>query len=290
MTPAQAYRFALIGGLVGLLSALRSTLFYALRFSDVPVSDDLRAQLAWAMLPWALQEIAVCAVLGAGLGMMVRRGVLRAEFRVLHFGLIGGLLALVPKLYGALLTSVYITPDISLRLTKSQLAWTMLLRAIPEIVVSAVLGAAVGVLVSRVRRSSDPAAVGGEDLSESNEQLMTERRSSFIISGLAITMFGLWAVPPVLLYTSSGVVAAWAVSHAMGWSSAAGILLLGGVVGNVAYQWLAFDQQLTLLSYFMRWGMLGIIAAILVASSLVVGPTLLLIGISPPGSRKRNPA
>ncbi|HZA91976.1 MAG TPA: hypothetical protein VE420_05055, partial [Gemmatimonadales bacterium] len=71
---------------------------------------------------------------------------------------------------------------------------------------------------------------------------------------------------------------------------AAGILLLGGVVGNVAYQWLAFDQQLTLLSYFMRWGMPGIIAAILVASSLVLGPTLLLIGISPPGSRKRNPA
>jgi hypothetical protein len=214
-----------------------------------------------------------------------------ARLRVHHYALIGASLGLLPTLRSALLYSLYITHDPARGYTEAQFAWAMLKGALPEIVVCAILGAVVGMFVSRRRRSADLAGVRSDGLSDTNEHWLAERRSLLLLGGLAITTLLLWASPRLLLYPSLGVAIAWVITRATGWRSTGGILLFGGMLGNVVHFWLGgLNQAMALVSYLMHWGGLGTIVILGFSAVQALGPTLLVMGLTSPRPSKRAPA
>jgi hypothetical protein len=267
MARFRVHHYALIGALLGLLSTVRAHLFYSLYFSRHPLPGYTQSQLAWARLQGALPEIVLCAVVGAVVGTLVSRRII-APLRVHHCALIGALLGLLPTFRSALLYSLHITHDPSRGYTQAQLAWAMLKSGIPEMVVSAALGAVVGILVSRRRRSTNLAA---------------DHRNFLLITGLAVTALPLWHAPQQLLYPSLGVAIAWVISRAMRWTSTGGILLLAGLVGVVAQTW---HHAAAMVFYLMQWGNLGIALALLFGTAEALGPTLLVMGLSSPRHSK----
>jgi hypothetical protein len=282
--PVQHY--VLMGALLGLLSTLSHVLFYALYFGNAPLRGYSRAQLAWGMVQQGLTQIVVCAVLGAVVGMLVSRRIL-APFRVQHYALVGTLLGLVPTVRSYLLYSRHIPYDPSRGFTEAQLVWASLQRAVPEIVVSAVLGAVVGILVSRRRRSTDLAGVRSEGLSGINEQWWAERRSFLLVTGLAITALLSWGSPRLLLYPGLGVATVWLITRVAGWRAGAGSLIVGGLLGEVAHFWLADpNHRMLMMFYLVRWGALGIIVNLGFITLQVLGPTLLVMGLTSPRPSK----
>ncbi|HEX2251308.1 MAG TPA: hypothetical protein VHH32_13255 [Gemmatimonadales bacterium] len=286
MARFPVHQYALIGGLLGLLSTLRSVVLYSLSPSRPPLPGATTAQVAWGLLRQALPEIVVCALVGAVVGILVSRGII-ARFRVHHYALIGALFGLLPTIRTAIFYSLYITHDPSWGFTQAQFAWAMLQRALPEILVCAVLGAVVGVSVRRRRRSTHLAAAGSDSLGGASEQWLADRRSFLLISGLAITTLLLWTSPRLLLYPSLGVGIAWVITRVAGWRSAGGILLLGGLLGSIAHFWLSgLHQAVGLMSYLMRWGALGIIIAVGTSTVQALGPTLVVMGLTSPRPSK----
>jgi hypothetical protein len=198
-----------------------------------------------------------------------------AGSRVLRFALIGALLGLLPTLPSAARYFRYIPYDSSPGITAARLAWVMLKSALPGIVVSAVLGAAVGILVSRRPRSKDVAGT--------NEKWLGERRTFLLIAGTSITAVLFWYTPHFMLYPSLGVTLAWVISRRAGWTNAGAILFLGGLMGNLVHLW---SGKLFLLAFLGTYATnsveLGLIVIILFPTLQALGPTLLLMGVTPP--------
>jgi hypothetical protein len=280
----RVLHYALIGALVGLASSVRSRLFYSLYFPGSHPYGYSDAEAVWVMIRVALQDIALCAFLGVVVGISMSRRSM-GPLRVPHCALIGALLGLLPPLRSAVRYFRYFPHDSSPVVTAAQLAWHMLKMGLPEIVLSAVVGAVVGILVSRRRRSKDLAGTHGaqsDGLSGTNETWVAERQTFLLIPGTLITAVLLWYTPHLMLYPSLGVALAWVITRRAGWTSAGGVLFLGGLVGDVVHFW---SGKLYLLAamgmYATDSAELGLTIAILFITFQALGPTLLLMGLTP---------
>jgi hypothetical protein len=216
------------------------------------------------------------------LGIMARR-------RTRLYALIGAVLGLAPAWPAAVFNAYHATEGGSRELSDGQFASALLAGAIPVIVVCAVIGGAVGMLVSTRRRSSELPASETLGLPPSVELDSVGRRLTFLLSGLALTVLLWWAEPRLLLYPSIGAAMAWVVTRITVRIPIGGALLLGGFLGSLAHYWeVSSTQQVALLSYFMHRGVLGIVIALLVGTVQALGPAMLILGLTPSGYSRRG--